>query len=195
MKKPILEIRIDMTIQGKTIKTARGDVSMIPFGGIVKSDLFNGIVEPWGVDTQITNHIGIKTLSARYMLTGKDKEGQDCHIYVENKAWMKADEFKPSFESIPVFYTDSDALASYLHQDIFYGVGSVEEGVLWIRFYEKYEEPFRLLQYSEAAFLLCLSDSSETAICAIMKSTGTGKQYENRLVQKCDRLSGVSVQL
>ena len=70
MKKPILEIRIDMTIQGKTIKTARGDVSMIPFGGIVKSDLFNGIVEPWGVDTQITNHIGIKTLSARYMLTG-----------------------------------------------------------------------------------------------------------------------------
>jgi hypothetical protein len=71
------------------------------------------------------------------MLTGKDKEGQDCHIYVENKAWMKADEFKPSFESIPVFYTDSDALASYLHQDIFYGVGSVEEGVLWIRFYEK----------------------------------------------------------
>ena len=137
MKKPILEIRIDMTIQGKTIKTARGDVSMIPFGGIVKSDLFNGIVEPWGVDTQITNHIGIKTLSARYMLTGKDKEGQDCHIYVENKAWMKADKLKPSFESIPVFYTDSDALASYLHQDIFYGVGSVEDGVLWIRFYEK----------------------------------------------------------
>lgn len=136
MKQPILEIHIDIK-EGKSIKTNRGEVSMIPFGGTVKSELFNGIVEPWGVDTQITNHIGIKTLSARYMLSGIDKDGKDCHIYVENKAWMKANEFSPTFESIPTFYTDSKALASYLHQDIFYGVGTVQNDGLWIRFYEK----------------------------------------------------------
>ena len=136
MKKPILEIRIDMTIQGKTIKTARGDVSMIPFGGIVKSDLFNGIVEPWGVDTQITNHIGIKTLSARYMLTGKDKEGQDCHIYIENNGWLDDSKAPGPFRTVPTFLTDSKVLAPYLHRNQFIGIGSMEEDGLHIRFFE-----------------------------------------------------------
>ena len=109
---------------------------MIPFAGVVDSKIFKGIVEPWGVDTQILDHAGIRHMSARYMLTGKDEEGNDCHIYIENNGYLPN---VPSltFKTVPTFYTDSPVLADYLHYDRFYGIGTVDENrQLWIRFYE-----------------------------------------------------------
>ena len=134
-KKAFLEIRVDIDKPGLRIETERGEVSMIPFAGAVDSEIFKGIVEPWGVDTQILNHAGVRHMSARYMLTGKDMDGQDCHIYIENHGYLPN---IPShtFKTVPTFYTDSKLLSSYLHYDRFYGIGSVEDGQLWIRFYE-----------------------------------------------------------
>lgn len=57
---------------------------MIPFGGAVRGEIFQGIVEPCGVDTQVLNQAGVRHMSARYMLTGQDSQGQEAHIYVEN---------------------------------------------------------------------------------------------------------------
>ncbi len=136
MKDPILEIKIEMIGSGFRMKTESGEVSMIPFEGKVESEMFTGIVEPWGVDTQIVNQINIRHLSARYVLTGKDQSGTECHIYVENNAWQKADEFTPQFRTVPTFYTDSELLAPYLHRNQFFGIGTVQEDGLWIRFYE-----------------------------------------------------------
>ena len=134
-KKAILEIRIDIDKPGLRIETERGEISMIPFAGAVDCELFQGIVEPWGVDTQVLNHAGVRHMSARYMLTGADADGQECHIYIENNGYLPN---VPSrrFKTVPTFYTDSRLLAPYLHQDRFYGIGSVEEDGLWIRFYE-----------------------------------------------------------
>ncbi len=134
-KKPILEIRIDTDRQSFHMKTERGDVSVIPFSGKVDCELFSGIVEPWGADTQIADHAGVRHMSARYALTGKDKDGNDCHIFIENNAYLP-DKPSPTFRSVPTFYTDSPVLAPYLHRDRFYGTGSVEDGQLWIRFFE-----------------------------------------------------------
>ena len=136
MNKPILEIKIDTKENGIRISTKRGEVSIVPFAGTVDSEIFKGIVEPWGIDRQILDHSGIRHLSARYMLTGKDNEGNDCHIYIENNAHL---ENVPSltFKSVPTFYTDSPVLADYLHYDRFYGIGTVDENYkLTIRFYE-----------------------------------------------------------
>ncbi|MBQ6222582.1 MAG: DUF3237 family protein [Solobacterium sp.] len=132
---PVLEIRIDIDRPGLRMETERGEVSMIPFSGAADSDLFHGIVEPWGVDTQILNHAGVRHMSARYVLTGKDKDGQECHIYIENNGYLPNVPSKV-FKTVPTFYTDSKLLAPYLHYDHFYGIGSVEDGQLWIRFYE-----------------------------------------------------------
>ena len=77
---PILNIKIDMDGPSVQLKAENGEVVMIPFRGSVKSELFTGIVEPCGVDTQVVNAAGVRHMSARYMLTGKDKEGQDAHI-------------------------------------------------------------------------------------------------------------------
>jgi hypothetical protein len=116
--------------------TELGHVKMIPFGGTVDCDLFRGICEPFGVDTQITNQAGVRHMSARYMLTGKDCEGQDCHIYVENNGYFTNGEAPKPFHTVPTFCTDSKALASYLHRNQFIGEGKREKDGLHIRFYE-----------------------------------------------------------
>ena len=99
-KKAILEVKIEFDRQGLRIETERGEVSMIPFAGKVDSEIFKGIVEPWGVDTQILDHADMRHMSARYMLTGKDLSGEDCHIYVDNDGWMK-NELSRTFRTVP----------------------------------------------------------------------------------------------
>ena len=135
MNNPLLEIHIDISQKGFRMETELGEVSMIPFAGTVDCELFKGIVEPWGVDTQIVDQTNMRHLSARYILTGKDKEGNDCHIYIENNGWM-TNEPSRSFKTIPTFLTDSPYLAPILHKNHFIGTGNVEQDGLWIRFYE-----------------------------------------------------------
>lgn len=88
-KEPVLEILVE-TIPNASIELVSeiGCVKMIPFKGTVHGPVFTGIVEPCGVDTQITNQNEVRHMSARYMLTGKDMDGQDCHIYIENNGWF-----------------------------------------------------------------------------------------------------------
>ena len=117
-----------------------GHVKLIPFSGTVDCPLFHGIVEPCGVDTQVTNQNQVRHMSARYVLTGKDADGQDCHIYVENNAWFTNGEQPKPFRTVPTFITDSKKLAPYLHRNQFVGEGFRDERGLWIRFYELSEK-------------------------------------------------------
>lgn len=135
-REPVIEVKVEFDQPGMKFETETGEVSMIPFYGTVKGKLFNGIVEPWGVDTQVKNQIGIRHMSARYMLTGIDSVGEKCHIYVENNGWLTDDRPSRTFRTVPTFMTDSKTLAPYLHRNQFEGQGSVEEDGLWIRFYE-----------------------------------------------------------
>ena len=134
---PVLEILVQIDsdriveLEGET-----GHVTMIPFRGSVSSGIFTGIVEPCGVDTQVTDPNGVRHMSARYMLTGKDQDGTDCHIYIENNGYFTGDEFPWPFHTVPTFMTDSVRLAPYLHRNQFIGEGQRDERGLWIRFYE-----------------------------------------------------------
>jgi len=135
--KPALEILVDIKRAGIVeFDSEIGKVKLIPFGGTVDCDLFKGIVEPCGVDTQVTNQNEVRHMSARYVLTGKDADGQDCHIYVENNAWFTGGEQPKPFRTVPTFITDSKRLAPYLHRNQFIGEGFRDERGLWIRFYE-----------------------------------------------------------
>lgn len=76
-------------------------------------------------------------MSARYMLTGTDRTGQPCHIYVDNNAWFTNGEKPRPWHSKPLFITDSKALAPILHRNQFIGQGMREEdGFLHIRVFE-----------------------------------------------------------
>ena len=137
-KKPVMDLKIDFNGPVLTMKGEVAEVVMIPFKGSVKGDIFNGIIEPCGVDTQVVNAAKVRHMSARYMLTGRDNTGTEAHIYVENNGYFddSAGPLGTSFRTVPTFYTDSAALAPYLHSTRFCGEGSMEEDGLHIRFYE-----------------------------------------------------------
>ena len=134
---PILEVHVETNPEGTVMLTSEiGSVKMIPFKGTVTGPIFNGIVAPCGVDTQITNQTEVRHMSARYMLTGTDRDGRDCHIYVENNGWFTDGARPTPFRTVPTFITDSPALAPLLHRNQFVGEGLRDESGLWIRFYE-----------------------------------------------------------
>lgn len=134
-KKAVLEIKIEFNGPVLEFKSRTGEVKMIPFKGTCECDAFHGIVEPCGVDTQVLNQAGVRHMSARYMLTGKDSEGNDAHIYIENNGWFEEAHRTKPFHTVPTFYTDSPVLEELLCKNSFEGIGSTEDGTLYIRFY------------------------------------------------------------
>ncbi len=136
-RKPILDIYIEANGPSLELKAANGEVLMIPFKGSVESELFTGIVEPCGVDTQVVNAAKVRHMSARYMLTGKDRAGKDAHIFIENNGWFdERGEHTMPFHTVPTFYTDSEELAPYLCRSCFEGEGHMKEDGLHILFFE-----------------------------------------------------------
>ena len=134
--KPILDIRIEANGPALHMACENGEVDMIPFKGSVDSGIFKGIVEPCGVDTQVVNAAHVRHMSARYMLTGTDADGNACHIYIENNGWFDDLNMSMPFHTVPTFRTDSPRLAAYLHRSQFVGEGVEEADGLHIRFYE-----------------------------------------------------------
>ena len=133
---PVLNIKIEANGPAVHLQGENGEVLMIPFKGSVNSDIFKGIVEPCGVDTQVVNAARVRHMSARYMLTGTDADGNACHIYVENNGWFDDLHKSMPFHTVPTFYTDSLKLAAYLHCNQFVGEGVDEADGLHIYFYE-----------------------------------------------------------
>lgn len=84
-----------------------GNARMISFHGESNCDNFNGKILPGGVDTQKYYENGEKTLSARYILDGKDFTGEHCRIFIENNGSIAED---GSITTKPVIFTDSEAL-------------------------------------------------------------------------------------
>jgi len=135
-KHPVLNIKIEANGPAVHMAGENGEVLMIPFKGSVDSEIFKGIVEPCGVDTQVVNAAHVRHMSARYMLTGMDADGNACHIYVENNGWFDDLTKSMPFHTVPTFYTDSPKLAAYLHCNQFVGEGVDEADGLHIYFYE-----------------------------------------------------------
>lgn len=131
---PLLDVKVDFNGAPAHLKGAHGEVLMIPFRGTVTGEIFQGIVEPCGVDTQVVNAAGVRHMSARYMLTGTDSAGNPARIYVENNGWFTNGENPSPFTTVPTFFTDSPFLAPLLRGP-FIGKGVSAPDGLHIRFY------------------------------------------------------------
>ncbi|MUG84849.1 DUF3237 family protein [Paenibacillus timonensis] len=105
-------------------------VTMISFKGQVTGKYFEGQILDGGVDTQVIGRSGSRhTLSARYMLEGKDHAGERCKVYIENNGNMNHNSKNVLFRSYPKVITDSKALA-FLNDDILVAEGrSTESGL------------------------------------------------------------------
>jgi len=132
--KLIMEVFVEFDGEICSLKTSGQEVTMIPFTGTVRGEIFNGRVLHGGTDTQRVNLSGVRHMSARYMLDGEDYTGAKCRIFIENNGWFE--EMKMPFKTVPTFLTDSAALAPYLHQNKFRGEGHPWEKGVCIKLFE-----------------------------------------------------------
>jgi hypothetical protein len=136
MDKLIFEVAVEIDLtQVFQLKGSAGEVLMIPFSGMVEGDLFSGRILPGGVDTQTVDQNGVRHMSARYMLEGIDKNGEQCRIYIDNNGWFSGEMVMP-FKTIPTFFTDSKTLAPYLHSNKFRTEGHSRQGGVTIKVFE-----------------------------------------------------------
>lgn len=100
--KEFLQLHIQVTTVHE-VCGGQGKASLVLFEGTAQGEYFNGVIESGGVDTQ--KEFGpTPGLSARYILSGKDNQGNDCKIFVENNGAFNAPYTSPKL------ITDSKAL-------------------------------------------------------------------------------------
>ena len=124
------------TEEAVTLHHESGDsVVMIPFSGHATGPWFQGVIEKGGVDTQIISADKKRhTLSARYMISGKDHLGQDCKLYIENNGNIHESNDKYLFRTYPRIITSSNAL-KFIEQEILVAEGRFEVDGLKIYIY------------------------------------------------------------
>ena len=109
------------------MKGGKGEALMILFEGTADCDNFKGRVLPGAVDTQKEIYGSVRTLSARYILEGRDKSGKECRIFVENNGAAKNGKIE---ETTPIVLTDSSEL-KYLETEKLAGaIAPTETGVV-----------------------------------------------------------------
>jgi len=114
--KLLLKIHINIT---DVLEVSGTDLTakMILFDGYCSSPLFTGKILPGAVDTQKVYSNGATSLSARYILEGKDETGKSCRLFIENIAITTPGE---KVITRPQIYTDSKAL-KWLETESLYG--------------------------------------------------------------------------
>ena len=106
------------------VKGHKGEALMILFDGYCHSEIFDGIILNGGVDTQRQDAgSNLRTLSARYILQGKDFEGKECRIFIENNGTSDGGRFATT----PKILTDSEALKELEDTDLVGSISSTDE--------------------------------------------------------------------
>ena len=128
-----IEVDIDETIE---VKGSNGEACMIRFHGKSDCENFKGEIMPGGVDTQKQIGGNARTLSARYVLEGRDYTGTFCKIFVENNATVVEGE---KLKTKPIILTDSNALKWMENADL-YGTVTERTGGVLISIYQNHEK-------------------------------------------------------
>jgi hypothetical protein len=88
------------------------------------------------VDTQVISQDRTRhTLSARYMIKGKDYVGEDCMMYIENNGNFYTPNDKFLFRTYPRILTSSHAL-KFIERDIVIAEGNAGENGPIINIYK-----------------------------------------------------------
>ncbi len=125
-------MRIDVNLDRiQDVEGENAAVTMILFHGSFSCAAGNGIILPGGVDLQIEKKGEPRSLSARYILEGKDREGETFHIFVENNGSYKTE----PLVAHPTIYTDCKELQWLEKTPLFSTVEDAGEGKVLVRIY------------------------------------------------------------
>lgn len=123
-KREILRLFIKVTgfhsVRGKS-KT----VNLVLFEGRCESELFSGEILP-GVDTQTVMPDGSVFLSARYIISGTDRDGNHSKIFIENSVSPA----NGKNETSPVIVTDSPVLCEYENRPLRGTLEGTDDGII-----------------------------------------------------------------
>ena len=126
--KEILSIKINEVKNHADVNSDDSrSVGLLSFNGYCDNEYFKGEIQPGAFDTQ-KNENGVATLSARYMLTGKDSKNNNCNIFIENNAVQGGP------YSQPKIFTDSKAL-DFLNTSELVGHLDHSDGQFYVRIY------------------------------------------------------------
>lgn len=109
----IFRLHIHVTEENR-FDTETNTINMVLFDGTCEGNYFNGKILNGGVDTQIYEKDGAGTLSARYMLSGMDKEGVPCHLFIENNGIVGKEET----HTTPGFILTAKALSGWKQKNL-----------------------------------------------------------------------------
>ena len=101
----VLRLYINLT-EINEVKSDTVIAKMLLFNGECKGEYFNGTIMNGGVDTQMIYADGTGTLSARYIIEGRDCKGNTCRLFIENNAKIG----EGSNTTVPKIITDSQEL-------------------------------------------------------------------------------------
>ena len=147
----IEKFRLSIDIKDtQNVKGMQSEVNMISFGGTCEGPLFQGHILPGGVDTQIYPVTGSGTLSARYMMEGKDYTGADCRLFIDNGAIFRKD---AETVTHPRIVTNSKAL-QYLEHTQLTGKILNENGRLIISLYNEETSAVQPITFQRAGLTL-----------------------------------------
>lgn len=118
----LFDVYVDIT-ESVFVKGSHEDVCMLSFTGEAKGKYFNGRVIGCGVDTQHISKDGNMNLSARYMLEGRDSDGNDCRCFIENNG-----DFANGF--FPQIITNSPVLSQFEGAELKAEIVNKENGVI-----------------------------------------------------------------
>ncbi len=118
----LFDVYVDITVTVE-VNGKPHDVGMRSFTGKVSGKYFNGKVIGTGVDPQYLTKDKKALLSARYMLEGKDIDGNKCRCFIENNG---------SFDNgfVPKIVTDSPALSEFEEAELKAEITAKENGVI-----------------------------------------------------------------
>ncbi len=117
-----------------TVKSEKAEAAMILFHGKTESEFFKGEIINGGVDTQTQEEGKNRTLSARYILKGIDKDNELCSIFIENNGII---EKNGEIKTVPRIITDSKALKWLEDTPLRGSVASLGKDEVEIRFFKE----------------------------------------------------------
>lgn len=120
--KKLFDVYVDIT-DTISVKGNMCDICMLSFTGEARGRYFNGKIIGSGIDTQYISKSGHMVLSARYMLEGKDINGNKCRCFIENNG-----SFDDGFT--PEIVTDSPALSEFEGAELKAEIAAKENGVI-----------------------------------------------------------------
>jgi len=132
MKKEIMNIEVFISSAEK-VASDDSEALMLFFSGQTTGEYFTGSILPGAIDTQQKRKGEERSLSARYILEGKDYQGMKCRIFIENNGIIK--EGESTIKTTPEIITDSPNLKWFETAELMGEVIPSEKGVL-VRIYQ-----------------------------------------------------------